>query len=108
MVPFCMISSATQDSVSRLVTESLMCFATASDKAFENTDCMIAILHWQAKNRFYESTQRLIQPRPVLCLKATLTTGSYEVARKHSPQPQKRTAVFNKPILPNIVFIFSV
>jgi hypothetical protein len=28
---------------------------------------MIAILRCQAKNRFYESTQRLIQPRRVLC-----------------------------------------
>jgi K+-transporting ATPase ATPase A chain len=28
---------------------------------------MIAILCCQAKNRFYESTQRLIQPRRVLC-----------------------------------------
>ncbi|MGA2313272.1 MAG: hypothetical protein ABSF87_13030, partial [Xanthobacteraceae bacterium] len=40
--------------------------ATALDKAFENIDCMIAILCCQAKNRFYESTQRLIQPRRVL------------------------------------------
>jgi hypothetical protein len=40
--------------------------ATALDKAFENIDCMSAILRCQAKNRFYESTQRLIQPRPVL------------------------------------------
>src|ERR1039458_6411496 len=44
-----------------------MCLATALDKAFENIDCMIAILCCQAKNRFYESTQRLIQPRRVLC-----------------------------------------
>src|SRR6266851_5288928 len=61
-----MISSASHDSVSRLVAESLMCLATASDKAFENIDCMIAILRLQAKNRFYESTQRLIQLRRVL------------------------------------------
>jgi hypothetical protein len=40
--------------------------ATALDKAFENIDCMSAILRCQAKNRFYESTQRLIQPRRVL------------------------------------------
>jgi hypothetical protein len=40
--------------------------ATALDKAFENIDCMIAILCCQAKIRFYESTQRLIQPRRVL------------------------------------------
>jgi hypothetical protein len=37
------------------------------DKAFENIDCMSAILRCQAKNRFYESTQCLIQPRRVLC-----------------------------------------
>jgi hypothetical protein len=43
--------------------------ATALDKAFENIDCMIAILCCQAKNRFYESTQRLIQPRRVLWFK---------------------------------------
>jgi hypothetical protein len=29
-----------------------------NDKAFENIDCMSAILRCQAKNRFYESTQR--------------------------------------------------
>jgi hypothetical protein len=38
------------------------------DKAFENIDCMSATLRCQAKNRFYESTQRLIQPRRVLWL----------------------------------------
>jgi hypothetical protein len=43
-----------------------MCLATALDKAFENIDCMIAILCCEAKNRFYETTQRLIQPRRVL------------------------------------------
>jgi hypothetical protein len=41
--------------------------AIALDKAFEKIDCMSAILRCQAKNRFYESTQRLIQPRRVLC-----------------------------------------
>jgi hypothetical protein len=46
--------------------------ATALDKAFENIDCMIAILCCQAKNRFYESTQRLIQPRRVLWNQGTL------------------------------------
>jgi hypothetical protein len=60
-----MISSVSHASVSRLVADRLMCFATASDKVFEDIDCMIAILRCQAKNRFYESTQRLIQPRPV-------------------------------------------
>src|SRR5450759_2570568 len=61
-----MIKSVSRDSVSRLVTDRSMCFATALDKAFENIDCMIAILSCQTKNRFYESTQRLIQPRRVL------------------------------------------
>src|ERR1022692_2750606 len=64
-----MISSASHDSVSRLVADRSMCLATALDKAFENIDCMIAILCCQAKNRFYESTQRLIQPRRVLWLR---------------------------------------
>src|ERR1022692_2501548 len=67
IVPCCMISSVSHDNVSRLVTDRSMCFATALDKAFENIDCMSAILRCQAKNRFYESTQRLIQPRRVLC-----------------------------------------
>src|SRR5665811_714147 len=67
IVPCCMISSVSHDNVSRLVTDRSMCFATALDKAFENIDCMSAILRYQAKNRFYESTQRLIQPRRVLC-----------------------------------------
>jgi hypothetical protein len=62
-----MIKSVSHDSVSRLVADSSMCFATTLDKAFENIDCMSAILRCQAKNRFYESTQRLIQPRRVLC-----------------------------------------
>jgi hypothetical protein len=35
-------------------------FCYPLDKAFENIDCMSAILSCQAKNRFYESTQRLI------------------------------------------------
>src|ERR1035437_910158 len=66
IVPCCMISSVSHDNVSCLVTDRSMCFATALDKAFENIDCMSAILRCQAKNRFYESTQRLIQPRRVL------------------------------------------
>src|ERR1039458_3575089 len=36
-----MISSASHDSVSRLVADRSMCLATALDKAFENIDCMI-------------------------------------------------------------------
>ena len=70
IVPCCMISSASHASVSRLVVDRLMCLATALDKAFENIDCMSAILSCQAKNRFYESTQRLIQSRRVLCVNA--------------------------------------
>jgi hypothetical protein len=38
-----------------------MCLAIALDRAFEKIDCMNAILRRQAKNRLYESTQRLIQ-----------------------------------------------
>src|ERR1022692_2818440 len=72
IVPCCMISSVSHDNVSRLVTDRSMCFATALDKAFENIDCMSAILRCQAKNRFYESTQRLIQPRRVLWFKLLL------------------------------------
>src|SRR4249920_3248670 len=68
-----MISSANHDSVSRLVADRPMCLATALDKAFENIDCMIAILSCQTKNRFYESTQRLIQLRRVLCKIAVIS-----------------------------------
>jgi hypothetical protein len=60
-----MIKSVSHASVSRLVTDRSMCFATALDKALENIDCMIAILRSQAKNRPYESSQRLIQQRRV-------------------------------------------
>src|ERR1035437_8929453 len=66
IVPCCMISSVSHDNVSRLVTDRSMCFATALDKAFENINCISAILRCQPKNLFYESTQRLIQPRRVL------------------------------------------
>jgi hypothetical protein len=62
-----MIKSVSHASVSRLVTDRSMCFATALDKALENIDCMIAILRSQAKNRPYESSQRLIQQRRVRC-----------------------------------------
>src|SRR5450759_5033506 len=62
-----MINSVSHDSVCRLGADRPMCFATALDKAFENIDCMSAILRCQAKNHIYESTQRLIQPRRVLC-----------------------------------------
>src|SRR5450759_1295912 len=73
IVPCCMISSVSHDNVSLLVTDRSMCFSTRLDKAFENIDCMSAILRCQAKNRFYESTQRLIQPRRVLCTRPTYT-----------------------------------
>jgi hypothetical protein len=52
--------------VSRLVAVRSMCLAIALDKAFENIDCVSAILRCYARNRFYDSTQRLIGPRPVL------------------------------------------
>jgi len=38
---------------------------TASDKAFENVFCIKAILRLTTKNRFCESSQRLIQLRLV-------------------------------------------
>src|SRR3974390_1315560 len=60
-----MISDASQPSVSRLVAERAMWLCIAPDKAFENVFCIKAILRLPTKNRFYESTQRLIQPRPV-------------------------------------------
>src|SRR5664279_4310371 len=82
IVPCCMISSVSHDNVSRLVTDRSMCFATALDKAFENIDCMSAILRCQAKNRFYESIQRLIQPRRVLCNPAPSRTRD-KVSRMH-------------------------
>jgi hypothetical protein len=62
-----MISDASQPSVSRLVAERAMWLCIATDKAFENVFCIKAILRLPTKNRFYESTQRLIQPRPVRC-----------------------------------------
>src|SRR5450759_2537882 len=67
-----MINSASHDSVSRLVADRPMCLATALDKEFENIDCMSAILRCQVKNRFYESTQRLIQLRRVLSVTQVL------------------------------------
>jgi hypothetical protein len=60
--------------------------ATALDKAFENIDCMIAILCCQAKNRFYESTQRLIQPRRVLC-------GNREISKKNGEAIEHERAI---------------
>jgi hypothetical protein len=50
----------------------------ALDKAFENVFCIKAILRLPTKNRFPESTQRLIQPRPVRCDAAT-THGRNEI-----------------------------
>jgi hypothetical protein len=57
-----MIKNASHASVSRLVGDSLMCFDTALDKAAENCFCIRAILRLAMKNRFYESSQRFIQP----------------------------------------------
>src|SRR5450759_4248947 len=86
IVPCCMISSVSHDNVSRLVTDRSMCFATALDKAFENIDCMSAILRCQAKNRFYESTQRLIQPRRVLCRVSLNQLWDPSIARRSSAE----------------------
>ena len=49
------------------LTAGIEALGTMMEKAFENIDCMSAILRCQAKNRFYESTQCLIHPRRVLC-----------------------------------------
>src|SRR6516225_10090812 len=62
-----MISHASHASVWCLVGDSSMCWDTALDKAFENVFCILAILRFQTKNRFCESSQRLIQPRLVRC-----------------------------------------
>src|SRR5207344_1815133 len=67
IVPCCMISHASHASVWCLVGDSSMCWDTALDKAFENVFCILAILRFQTKNRFCESSQRLIQPRLVRC-----------------------------------------
>src|SRR5450755_4531410 len=95
IVPCCMISSVSHDNVSRLVTDRSMCFATALDKAFENIDCMSAILRCQAKNRFYESTQRLIQPRRVLWGYRS-SQRREQVARQLNERPRK-TLQFETP-----------
>jgi hypothetical protein len=58
-----MIKSASHDSLVCRVADKSMCFAAASDKAFAKIECTTAILCCQAKNRRYESSQRLIQPR---------------------------------------------
>src|ERR1035437_7579017 len=79
-----MINSVSHDSVSCLVADRPMCFATALDKAFENIDCMSAILRCQAKNHIYESTQRLIQPRRVLCGEGR--RGADEQIRRNPPR----------------------
>jgi hypothetical protein len=51
--------------------------STGTFPAFENIDCMIAILSCQTKNRFYESTQCLIQSRRVLCGVTNLGNAGY-------------------------------
>src|SRR5450830_1840996 len=101
IVPCCMISSVSHDNVSRLVTDRSMCFATALDKAFENIDCMSAILRCQAKNRFYESTQRLIQPRRVLCDRALYLPRAWtdDPIRMTATHVPKGIAFATKPAL---------
>ena len=42
-----------------------MCLDIVSDKALANVFCIKAILRLATKNRFCESSQRLIQPRLV-------------------------------------------
>jgi len=60
-----MIESAGQAGVARLGSDRLMWFSPALDRAFENTGCMAAILLERIKNRLYESSQSLLQPRLV-------------------------------------------
>jgi transposase len=83
-----MINSVSHDSVSCLVADRPMCFATALDKAFENIDCMSAILRCQAKNHIYESTQRLIQPRRVLWF-AALEVATGKIIATHSKRRRR-------------------
>src|SRR5450759_235086 len=90
IVPCCMISSVSHHNVSCLVTDRSMCFATALDKAFENIDCMSAILRCQAKNRFYESTQRLIQPRRVLWSRCPYWPPSLASRNGYDVRPRSR------------------
>jgi hypothetical protein len=54
-----MINSASHDSVSRLVADRPMCLATALDKAFENIDCMSAILRCQQRIAFMNQLNAL-------------------------------------------------
>ncbi|MGH6842838.1 MAG: hypothetical protein ACREDV_12255 [Methylocella sp.] len=58
------IKRASRASVSCLAGESAMCLDPASDKAFENLSCIKTILRLAQKNRFCESSKRLVQPRP--------------------------------------------
>ena len=59
-----------------------MCWDTALDKAFENVFCILAILRFQTKNRFCESSQRLIQPRLVRCDQAFVEQKNGAVVRR--------------------------
>lgn len=54
-----MINSVSHDNVPCLVTDRLMCFAAALDKAFENIDCMSVIVRCQEKNRFVNQLNSL-------------------------------------------------
>jgi hypothetical protein len=73
-----------------------MCLATALDKAFEKIDCMSVIPRCQAKNRFYESTQRLIQPRRVLCLLSLDRKDFDALIEQH---PKTGTKLYNNLLL---------
>jgi predicted TIM-barrel fold metal-dependent hydrolase len=74
--------------------------ACALDKAFENIDCMSAILRCQAKNRFYESTQHLIQPRRVLWI-----GGLSEFCKRATPVSEPFP--FVRPIPPVLDMIYD-
>src|ERR1700683_4616481 len=106
-----MISHASHASVWCLVGDSSMCWDTALDKAFENVFCILAILRFQTKNRFCESSQRLIQPRLVRCPppqtrpSATAAATYYHARKDRSPPSQRRVVeTFAMPAL--ILFTF--
>jgi hypothetical protein len=52
-------SSVSHDNVARLVTDRSMCFAAALEKAFENIDCMSAILRCRQRIAFMNQLNAL-------------------------------------------------
>jgi len=91
-----MISHASHASVWCLVGDSSMCWDTALDKAFENVFCILAILRFQTKNRFCESSQRLIQPRLVRWKKTLI--GPRGVEEKDVMEAYQQAAIVKKGV----------